>query len=160
MAFRTVGPDQYYQHTYRDVDGNVRTRYYGSGPTAQRFARRYHRSRDLRVELRNKAQAERELIATIERRVIEHCQGVDRLFAAWMLLLGWRRHHGQWRKYWIITRQTVMATDPTMLDEKAEAEQFAWWLSKGSFDGMIMRYSADVANHVLDTLISQITYDL
>src|SRR5262245_36725335 len=98
MAWRTIGSSLYYQRTYGDADGRVRSRYFGSGPLAEAAAASDARRRANRAERTKQTQTERNGIATNESLIIEYCKCIDQLFAASMQQNGWYKHRGQWRK--------------------------------------------------------------
>ena len=133
MAWRTIGSQDYYQHTYRDVDGRVRTRYFGRGPVAEAVASLHD--------------TERERLAAIERRTVEYSKGVDELSAAWMRLNGWHRHRGQWRRTGKITRRSMLT--PAEMDRLIAAETVRREFEKGSVAELIERYRGDMAANTI-----------
>ena len=98
MAWRTIGSNRYYQQTYRDIDGRVRSRYYGRGQLATTITKLDARERVRRIEARELAQAERERLLALERAIVEYFNGIDELFPAWMRLSGWHLHRGRWQE--------------------------------------------------------------
>src|SRR5262245_43681849 len=107
MAWRTIGSHQYYQQTYRDVDGRVRTRYFGRGPLAE-VASRLHEHRrarriEVRLEIRELTEAKRRLVEIARQRIIQVGDVVDRA----MVAAGFHKHHGSWRRNGKITMRTL-----------------------------------------------------
>ena len=126
---RTVGSYKYWYATYR-LNGEVRQRYLGRGPFAEALATSYAHRRDCAIERREQIQAECQQVAALERPIVEYCEGVDELFAAWMRLSGWHPHHGQWRTNGKITRRVIMSEGFDNIDDAKKAEEFAWWLTR------------------------------
>jgi hypothetical protein len=153
MAWRTIGSNRYYQKTYRDVDGRSRTRYFGCGPLAEAVARLDARRREHRAEI----SAERERLAATERRIVEYCEGIDELSAAWMRLKGWHRHHGQWRPNGKITRRNMITSKG--LDRLVEAEKVRREFEVGNVVELIQRYGGDMATRTVEVIIASITDD-
>jgi hypothetical protein len=71
MAWRTIGSNRYYQETYRDHDGRVRSRYIGRGPAAEAVAWLDARARE---RLRETREATHE-VAERSRRMGEAARG-------------------------------------------------------------------------------------
>jgi hypothetical protein len=157
MFWRTLGAQRYYQHSYRDVDGRVRSRYYGRGPLAEAIASLDARERDRRIERRERTRAERERLARMESRVVEYCEGVDELFDAWMRLSGWHRHGGQWCRNGKITRRSMLTSQK--MDRLIEAEKVRREFEAGNVGELIERYRGDMAINALEMIISRFTDD-
>jgi hypothetical protein len=159
MGWRTIGSKRYYQQTYCDVDGRVRSRYIGRGPRAEAVASLDARRRERRIERKEHSQAERDRFVAIEMAVVEYCSGVDELFAASMRLNGWHLHHGQWRRNGRITRRVIMTKGYKSLDAAARAEEFARCLAKGDFDGLMLRFGGNMAFNSSYAIICRIGSD-
>jgi hypothetical protein len=155
MAWRTIGSNRYYQQTYRDVDGRVRSRYIGRGPFAEAVANLDARRRERRAE----SGAERVRLAAIERRVVEYCNGTDELVSAWLRMTGWHNHRGQWRRNGRITRRVIMKKGYKSVDAAARAEEFARCLAKGDFDGLMLRFGGNMALNASYAIICRIGSD-
>src|SRR5436309_10621520 len=50
MSWRSVGSSRYYQRSYRDPDGRVRSHYVGCGPVAEAVAARDALRRERRID--------------------------------------------------------------------------------------------------------------
>src|SRR5690349_13033839 len=109
MSRRSVGSGRYHRRSYRDVNGRVRSRYLGRGPLVEALASPDALWRARRTRRTERTRAERGRIAAIEGPALDHGQGVDRLFAAWMPLAGWCRHRGRWRRRGPITRRVLVS---------------------------------------------------
>jgi hypothetical protein len=157
MAWRTVGSQRYYQQTYRDVDGTVRTRYVGRGPAAEAVAALDVAGRARRIEDRELARTERERLARLEGPLVEYCEGVDGPFDAWMRLSAWHQHKGPWRRTGRIKRRNRHTL--TKIDELLAAEVFRRPEQEGHLTDLIETYGGDLAGRVLDMIISSITDD-
>jgi hypothetical protein len=155
MAWRTIGTNRYYQQTYRDVDGRVRSRYIGRGPFAEAVANLDARGRERRAE----SGAERERLAAIERRVVEYCKATDELASAWLRMTGWNNHRGQWRRNGRITRRVIMKKGYKSFDAAAQAEEFARCAAKGNFEGLILRFDGNMAHNASYAIICRIASD-
>jgi hypothetical protein len=117
------------------------------------------RERERRIQGRERTRTERERLVAIEAAVVEYCRGIDGLFAAWMRLNGRHLHGRQWRRNGRITRRVIMSKGYESLDAAARAEEFARWLAKGDFDGLMLRFGGDMAHNVSCEIICKISTD-
>jgi hypothetical protein len=159
MSWRSVGSGRYYQSSYRDHNGRVRSRYLGRGPLAEAAASLDALERGRRIDRTERTRAERSRIAVLEGPVLEYSQSVDRLFAAWMPLHGWYKHRGQWRKRGPITRRVLMSKGSDDVEAASRAEESGRLRAEGDFEALMRRYRADTAQNAMDMLISEITDD-
>lgn len=159
MGWRQINSNHYYQRSYRDADGRVRSRYLGRGPLAEMAASSVARRRDHRIETKEQVQLENEQIATLEKLVLEYFQSVDRLLDASMRLDGWHKHRGQWRRNGRITRRSIMSQGFKDMDRLIEAEKIRRGLSELDFDQLMLWYRGDLAQEAVAALASRITED-
>jgi hypothetical protein len=98
-------------------------------------------------------------MAALEGPVLEYCQCVDRLFAAWMSLNGWYKHRGQWRKRGPITRRVLMSKGFDDIDAASQAEESGRLRAEGDFEASLLRFRGDMARNAMEMLISKISDD-
>jgi hypothetical protein len=158
MSWRSVGSGRYYQRSYRDADGRVRSQYIGRGPLAEAVASLDARERERRIEGRERTNALREGIAALEKPVVEYSDGVDQLFAAWMRLTGWHRHRGAWRRTGKITRRNMQTLED--ISRAIAAEEVRREFEAGNVSELIERYRGDMAADAIEAIVSRITDDL
>ncbi len=97
MAWKLRRGKRYYYHSRR-VGDRVVTEYLGRGPAAEMAAKK---ADEVHTERRRKAAAERELqlqAVAEDAELVELTAWCDVLFSAALLVSGYRKHRGEWRR--------------------------------------------------------------
>jgi hypothetical protein len=92
------GPESgYYYRSVRTPDGGVKKLYLGRGAAAEQAAAAVERRRQEWLAAREAARAERAATAEADRLAAALREWAGLLAAAWLVLTGHHRHHGEWR---------------------------------------------------------------
>jgi hypothetical protein len=159
MSWRSVGSGRYYQRSYRDADGRVRSEYLGRGPAAEAVAARVALARERRAERAERVRAERDRIAALEAPVVAYCRRVDDLLAAGMHAGGWHRHKGRWCQGGRITRRVIMSQGIDDLDAATRAAGSRRKAAQDRLDEAMRGHRAGPADEVIEAILSRISPD-
>jgi hypothetical protein len=155
MPWRTIGSNCYYQQTYRDDDGRVRSRYIGRGPAAEAVAWLDAHAREQRREAREIAERARRMGQAARERLSSLGSIVDRAMVAG----GYYRHRGSWRRRGVITMGSIKdrATGIDRAIEREAARRHFASLEGDELAAQVDRLKIEMSAVALDSLINLIT---
>lgn len=97
MAWETRGRNSYY-YRKRRVAGKVLSEYIGRGPAAEAIASMYAEERQERNTKLHALKKEKSEFEFLDSQAVQSISVIKRMVEGFLILAGYHKHKGQWRK--------------------------------------------------------------